>query len=197
MDAVGPDTARAIRDVVAAANKMFPRLPPVRLTTRIADTCGRGSASRQVRYCASQNVIFLHAELAAEVPEGAAAYIVAHALGHASQVRHGVADVALATIRREPQNEAALRSMVTRQVECLAGVFFARADMPRSRISDWFVSEPFTGAHWGAEPVSSGPRVSIGLAARDEWFARGQAAGDVSVCAVERFGSELLENAQR
>ncbi|WP_112323143.1 neutral zinc metallopeptidase [Oceanibium sediminis] len=197
MGATGPDTARAVSDVVEAANRSFARLPPVRLTTQIGAVCGGGDASDLGRYCTSQNAIFIANDLEARIGPEAAAYVVAHLFGHAIQVRHGVADIALRTIRAEPQNEAELRGMVTRQVACLAGFLLKRADARRPALSAWFADEPFTDAHWGREPVHAGPRVAIGIAARSEWLETGYRAADVSACSVGRISADGLLAVQK
>lgn len=197
MAPTGPETARAIDAVVAAANRSFPRLPAVRLTTQIRAVCGGGDASDLARYCTSQNTIFVAHDLAPRLGPEAAAYVVAHMFGHGIQVRHGVADVALRTIRAEPQNEPALRGMVTRQVECLAGVLLARAGAGRPDLAALFDGEPFTDSHWGHEPVSRGPRVSIGLAPRQDWLDRGYGENDIAACTVERISAEGLVAAER
>jgi len=108
---------------------------------------------------------------------------MAHVLGHAIQVRHGVADVALRAIRSRRSEEQALRGMVTRQVECVAGVLMATAGEQPAMLRG-FGQEPFTGSHWGRDPLNQGPRVSIGLEARAEWYEIGYAARDFAACTV-------------
>jgi predicted metalloprotease len=199
MGQLSPATAKLIAPVVDAAYRMFPRLPSVRLTSSIAATCGgNADTNRQVRYCTTDNAIYVDWELAQDLPgDGRVAYLVAHALGHAIQVRHGVATDALNAIRAEPARETELRGMVTRQVECLAGVLFAGAGIKNGSPGQWFTTEPFTDAHWGRAPMSNGPRVSIGLGVRDDWFRTGQRTGDVAACAVEEMGADKLVRALR
>ena len=191
MEALNPQTAKALREVVRAAEGSFTRLPVVRLTSIFGGVCGGPAANRMVQYCTDQNAIFVTQDLVDKVPEGAPGYMLAHVYGHAVQVRHGQATRALAAIRAEPAREAELRGMVTRQVECIAGLIYGRALGPAS-LAVWFAEEPFTDSHWGRTPMSNGPRVSIGLEAREEWFQRGLAADGVEACAVGEMGIEAL-----
>lgn len=184
----GAAQADAVDQITTAADAAFARLPSTFRVDAIAGLCGADDAvNRQVVYCAATNQIFITQEAAA-LPQ--ASYLVAHVMGHAVQIRHGVADVALATIRANRAEEGALRADVTRQVECIAGFLHHRAGL-RGDLSAWFAREPFTGAHWGRDPLTVGPRVSIGLNERAAWFARGQ-AGDLARCATERFDASLL-----
>lgn len=197
---LAPKLAAQLAPVVASANERFGRLPSVALTNRFSRICGGDRQSDPwVRYCSSKNVIYVDAGLAADVPDvGAQQYLLAHAYGHAIQVRHGVASFALRLIRSEPQREAELRGYVTRQVECLAGVLIAAGtSVPVKGPSDWFNSEPFRGSHWGASPIRRGPQVSIGLGARHEWYLRGRTSGQYSSCAVGEMGTTLIEKAAR
>jgi len=186
--------AQEIGTLVTTAKASFERLPDVELVSEVSGNCGADPAvNRMAAYCTSQNTIFL-AQSAAERPE--AAYVLAHLFGHATQVQHGVADVALATIRANRDQEASLRAEVTRQVECIAGVFWQRAGFAPASLFEWFDNEPFSGSHWGRNPLSVGPEVSIGLTERDAWFQIGQ-TGDIARCAGATFGADLLVAAIR
>ncbi len=181
------------KSVESAATSAFDRMPPVVVVEVIAGNCGANAGvNPKTAYCTSQNTIFV-SEQATNLPE--TPYLIAHLYGHAAQVRHGVADVAFAVIRSRPNEEAALRGMVTRQVECLAGMYMALAGLKELSLTDWFNEEPFIGSHWGRNPLSRGPGVSIGLAARDEWFQIGQKAVHPSACSVGEMNAELLVRA--
>lgn len=189
-----PAAADPVAQLMDGANQRFDRLPVLRIVDRIAGRCGADhDVNNTVAYCTSENVVYL-TRAGAGRPE--AAYLVAHVLGHATQVRHGVADVALRTIRANRDQEAALRADVTRQVECLAGYLYRNAGLPPAELTDWFQTEPFADAHWGRNPLTVGPKVSIGLQERAAWFARGQ-GGNLADCATDRFGAELLLAAVR
>ena len=85
--------------------------------------------------------------------------------------------------------------MVTRQVECLAGVLTARAGVPSRDLLSLFSTEPFTDAHWGRRPLNVGPKVSIGLDVRAEWYQIGFEAADFSVCSVGEMAADLIVQA--
>ncbi|EPX79113.1 hypothetical protein thalar_01932 [Litoreibacter arenae DSM 19593] len=180
--------------VMNAAHRLFADLPSPQVVARMTDVCGadRG-VNDQVAFCASNNVIYYRADSFYQDHE---AYELAHVLGHAIQVRHGVADVALREIRRRRDEEDKLRGWVTRQVECIAGYLFLQANLPKTDLHHLYDAEPMTGSHWGRDPLSVGPKVSIGLDARAEWFAIGQ-EGDLNACAVGEFGADLLLKALR
>lgn len=186
----GPLWADNAAQVHAAAVASFDRMPVLRRVGQIAGECGADeSVNNDVVYCAANNIAYLTRDAAMQAEAG---YLVAHVLGHATQIRHGVADVALATIQARRAEEVALRHDVTRQVECLAGVFYARAGLPAASLTDWFSTEPFTDSHWGRNPLTVGPKVTLGLAQRDAWFRKGQAATEPSVCATADFDAQLL-----
>ena len=190
----GPARADPVADVAAAARAAFDGMPRVTRVDAIAGECGADDhVNDQVAYCTTRNVIYV-TDAAAMLPE--AGYLVAHAYGHAVQVQHGVADFALAQIRARRNEEQMLRGLVARQVDCIAGFLVARAGLPGASLSDWFTQEPFAGVHWGRDPLHIGPKVSIGLAARDRWFQTGL-AGDLQACAPGEFTSDLLIAALR
>ncbi|MEO0387755.1 MAG: hypothetical protein AAF281_09535, partial [Pseudomonadota bacterium] len=116
--------ADTLERLVAVAEAYFPKMPPVIVARDIAGLCGGGGDSNSsVQYCARSNRILRVPDLAARAGSTAAAgYMLAHLYGHAAQVQHGVADIALARILTDRAREAAYRGMVTGQVECIAGV---------------------------------------------------------------------------
>ena len=184
--------ADPVDDVARAADAAFDQMPSVVRVDQIAGRCGADlRVNTQVAYCTSRNEILLSRDASASLQ---APYLVAHSYGHAVQVQHGVADFALRQIRNRRAEEAMLRGLVARQVDCIAGFLMARAGAPPVNLTDLFAQEPFDGVHWGRNPLSAGPVVSVGLAARAEWFAIGQ-AGDLLACAPGEFTAELLLDA--
>ena len=180
--------------VEQAAFAAFPGMPRVQTVPEIVGRCGADvRVNVAVAYCTSRNVIFVSSQTRTR-PE--AAYLVAHVYGHAVQVRHGVADFALAQIRSRRGEEVMLRGLVTRQVECIAGFLMSRGGLETLALSQMFAEEPFTGAHWGRDPLRIGPKVSIGLAERDAWFQIGL-GGDIAACAPGEFSADLLLEALR
>ncbi len=181
--------ANPVDQVAQAAKLAFDRLPQVRLVDQIAGNCGADDTVNQtVAYCTTQNRIFL---VSAALDDPRAPYMLAHVFGHAVQVRHGVADFALAQIRQRRAEEDMLRGLVTRQAECIAGFIMARAGLPKVDLNALFREEPFTGSHWGRDPLHIGPEVSIGLDARAEWLDIGQQS-DLSACGPGEFTADLL-----
>jgi len=188
----------AIADPIAVhstARDIFERLPDIEMTQDMRDVCGSGrSTNPHIGYCTTENVIYFSPNFTTRPSAG---YEMAHVLGHAVQVRHGVADIAFRAIQSRPQEEAALRGMVTRQVECIAGVLTARAGVPSRDLLSLFSSEPFIDAHWGRRPLNAGPKVSIGLDARAESYQIGFEAADFSACSVGEISADLIVQAAR
>ena len=182
-------------DGLAVANAFaadFPDMPVLEVLADISTKCGaNGVANGDVIYCTSDNTVYLR--------QGAehSAYLVAHVMGHAVQVRHGVADVALREIRARRQEETKLRGWVTRQVECITGFMLARTEMPLPDLNVAFKHEPFIGSHWGRNPIRIGPKVSIGAEERIKWLEKGHTASGLEDCAVGEFGADLLIVAYR
>ena len=191
----GSAAADPVTDVMATAQAGFDRMPTLQEVPQISGTCGANDAVNQdIAYCTTSNAILI-SSVARARPESA--YLVAHLLGHAIQVQHGIADIALREILRRPSEEATLRSYVAGQVDCIAGFLYAQAGLPPASLTTWFADEPFTGTHWGRNPLRVGPQVAVGLAARDNWFQTGQNAETLRACTVGEFGAELLLDAYR
>lgn len=184
--------ADPLQDVAAAAQAAFDDLPVLRIVSQIDGQCGADETVNPIMaYCTSQNQILI---ARASMDTETAPYMVAHLYGHAVQVQHGVADFALGQIRQRRSEEPMLRGLVTRQVECIAGFIISRSGQPEMDLTTLFATEPFTDSHWGRDPLHIGPKVSIGRAARAEWFAIGQ-KGDLSACAPGEFTADLLLDA--
>ena len=181
--------ADPLQDVAAAAHAAFDGLPSMREVAQIDGTCGADeTVNAAMAYCTTRNQILI-ARTTKDMD--AAPYMLAHLYGHAVQVRHGVADFALGQIRQRRSEEAMLRGLVTRQVECIAGFIMARAGQDDVDLTTLFATEPFTDSHWGRDPLRVGPQVSIGLTARAAWFAIGQ-EGDLAACGPGEFTADLL-----
>lgn len=186
--------AMAQDSIARAANTGFANMPSVRVVPTIAGVCGADHrVNDRVAYCTSGSVILVAQDQLGrpELP-----YLVAHAFGHAVQVKHGVADVALRTIRARRSEEIKLRGWVDRQVDCIAGFLYQRAGFGPASLTAWLKSDPFDDIHWGREPLSVGPVMPVTLADRDRWFQTGQ-TGDLAACSVGEFGSDLLIAAYR
>lgn len=184
--------ADPVDDVVQAAMETFADMPPVQMVGEVAGHCGADKhVNPHVAYCTSQNVIFLTHD-ARDLPQ--ATYLVAHSYGHAVQVRHGVADFALAQIRARRDEEPILRGLVERQVDCIAGFLMTRAGFPQTMLRAWFTTDPFADIHWGRDPLRIGPVMGVDLAARDRWFQIGQ-AGDLAKCTDGEIPVDLLVDA--
>lgn len=196
----GKDTVQAdtLTPLVATADKTFPRLPDVYFRNSLKGQCDADNRSNPyVLFCSSERRIYMRTGTVAELGAGAAGYLLGHVYGHAAQVRYGVADIALATIRANRNKETELRGHVTRQVECVSGVLNKRAGISTGGPKDWFKTEPLADAHWGATPIARGPVVSIGLTVRDTWFRKGLKSGDFADCSSGVFPADLLVNAAR
>ena len=186
--------ADAVDDVEKAAMASFESMPRVQTVSEMPGQCGAdANVNRYVAYCTSPNIILVTGE-ARVLPE--TAYLVAHAYGHAVQVRHGVADFALSQIRSRRGEEQMLRGLVERQVDCIAGFLVSRSGVHSEDISELFDEDPLDDVHWGRNPLRIGPSISVELAERERWFQIGL-NGDLSACAPGEFTSDLLLRALR
>ncbi|MEO0343088.1 MAG: hypothetical protein AAF198_06590 [Pseudomonadota bacterium] len=179
-----------VRKVDKAARSLFTEMPQIEEVSDIAAHCGaRKPANQSIVYCTRNNTVYI-AAMFWDAPQ--APYALAHMFGHAAQVRHGIADLALSQIRQRPDEEKQLRGLVERQVHCLAGVYYAKAGLKRTGLLSLYDREPFTEPHWGRGPISAGPAVSIGMEAANEWFQNGQRFKDPLKCSVGELSAERL-----
>ena len=181
--------AQGRTDVAEAATRLFDRMPVVTRVDRIAGECGADSRVNTVAaYCTSDNTIFF---APSGHDDGLANYLLAHVFGHAVQVQHGVADVALREITRRPADEVVLRGYVERQVDCIAGVLLAEAGLDLPDMLDQLTADPLDQPHWGRRPLHRGPHLPVPIAERAYWLGQGHQQG-LAGCAVGEFGPELL-----
>ncbi len=186
---ITPAFAQDWQAVEAAARQLFSDMPRVEVFGSLPRACGADEMTNaDMRYCTSENVIYLR-----EQPTSHAkmAHALAHGLGHAIQVRHGIADIALREVRRRPEEEQKLRTMVTGQVACLAGVLLNAAGFAAIDLETLYGEEPFTDSHWGRNPLKVGPQVSTGLKFRANWSKIGQREG-LAACTVGEIEASVL-----
>jgi hypothetical protein len=180
----GAAHADVVTGITAAATDAFARMPQVVIVDQIAEHCGADQAvDAGVAYCTTGNRILVAVDTR-DLPQ--TAYLLGHAFGHAVQVQHGVADFALQEIRKRPNEEVMLRGLVEREVDCIAGFLVQRAGLPAMDLTVLFQNDPLGSPHWGRDPLRVGPVIAVPLAARADWFARGQ-EGDVGDCAPSEF----------
>ncbi|WP_233417080.1 neutral zinc metallopeptidase [Halovulum marinum] len=175
MAAVNPKSARMVEATVRAAGRLFPNLPAVRLTSAIGRVCGGPPASELVRYCTSANLVYLAADIDQRLSEPAAAYLVAHQLGHAAQLRAGIAARA---------DTPELRAALELQADCLAGVILSSTETTASDPAVRAATDHLTAPHWGAEPIENGRPEPLPPTIRGEWLQWGYREADAGRCEV-------------
>lgn len=181
-------------ELLTGARTVLPNQPRLVKFAEGEQPCGMGRGSNEyIGFCASLRAIYYRNDFATR-PQ--AAYEMAHVMGHYYQVRYGVADVALREIRNRRDEEVALRALVTQQVECVAGVLMSRAGLAFVPLDQMYASEPFTDAHWGAQPLRAGPKVSIGMPLRAAAYANGYRSSDIAACGYGEMTADILVNAQ-
>ena len=187
-------SAEPVDMVADAAAAAFDRMPQLEVVAAMDGTCGADrTVHPDVAYCTTRNVVFVAREAAARQ---ATAYLVAHAYGHAVQVRHGVADVALREIRARPEDETLLRGWVERQVDCIAGFVLSRAGLPLPDLVATYAADPLDRPHWGRSPLANGPHLPVPVTERADWLASGYQDG-LAACAVGEFDADLLIAARK
>ena len=186
--------ADPVQMIADAAQASFDQMPHVARVAVIAGNCGAdATVDPRVAYCTTTNTVLV-ADTANSLPE--TPYLVAHAYGHAVQVRHGVADFALAQIRNRRSEETALRRLVELQVDCIAGFLTAQAAVPPVPLTDLFAQDPLNQPHWGRNPLRLGPFVDLAVDDRAMWYETGL-KGDIAACAPGEFSADLLVAARR
>jgi predicted metalloprotease len=176
--------ADALVDLPDAATQAFARMPQVMVVDQIAGRCGADAAvDPRVAYCTTENRILVARDVI-DLPQ--TLYLLGHAYGHAVQVQHGVADIALREIRNRPDEEVMLRGLVERQVDCIAGFLVQRAGLEAPDLTSLFDADPLDQPHWGRDPLRIGPHLHVDLTARAAWFEVG-AKGDIAACAPGEF----------
>ncbi len=161
--------------------------------------CGYGQAAAGPFYCPIDQKVYLDTSFFDELDQRfgapgdfAAAYVIAHEVGHHVQLLTGVAEqvrTAQSRASREEQNR--LQVMMELQADCYAGLWANRADQYSGILDQGDIEEGLQAATAIGDDTlqkNAGRRVTPesfthgSSAQRVEWFTKGYRTGDVGAC---------------
>lgn len=200
------ETEKTWTDIFAAEDGRYQ--PPV-LVVYSGGTetgCGSGSAAAGPFYCPLDHKVYLDTSFFSELSERfgapgdfAAAYVIAHEVGHHVQTITGVADKVHETQSRADQEEQnRLQVMMELQADCYAGIWAGHAEKYSGLLDEGDIEEGLAAAAIGDDTLqrNAGRRVTPesfthGTSEqRVKWFTTGYRSGDVRAC--DTFSAGML-----
>ncbi len=205
-DEAGRFASRVLAETEDVWNPLFQQAgrqyqPPRLVLFSGATQSGCGAASAQVGpfYCPLDQRVYLDLDFLAQMQRGlgatgdfAAAYVIAHEVGHHVQNLLGVLDRVETLKRGAGRVEAnALQVRVELQADCLAGLWARRAQDARQILEDGDIEEGLNAAaavgddrlQRRAQGTVQPETFTHGSSAeRVRWFRRGLESGQISAC---------------
>ena len=180
----------------------------VMFTSSVSSACGYATAAAGPFYCPADQKVYLDASFFQELSQRfgapgdfAAAYVIAHEVGHHVQTITGTsAEVRQAQQRARSQEEGnQLQVRMELQADCYAGVWAKRADSQSDFLDDGDIEEGLRAAAAIGDDTlqrNAGRRVTPesfthgSSEQRQRWFTAGYRSGDVASC--DTFGTDRL-----
>lgn len=186
-------------DYFAQSGADYPEPTMVTFEGQVQSACGFASAASGPFYCPADRKVYLDTDFFAELSQRfgapgdfAAAYVIAHEVGHHVQTVSGLAErVRAAQQRTDQAGQNALQVKMELQADCYAGVWANAAERARNFIEDGDIEEGLRAASAIGDDTlqrSAGRRVTPesfthGTSEqRQDWFYRGYRAGDPGAC---------------
>lgn len=183
----------------AAAGSRYEAPSLVLFTGGVQSACGGASSAAGPFYCPADRRVYLDTSFFAELAERfgapgdfAAAYVVAHEVGHHIQTVTGVsAEVRAAQARANQEEANALQVRMELQADCYAGLWSHDADRTRGLLEPGDIEEGLRAASAIGDDTlqrNAGRRVTPesfthGTSEqRMRWFRRGYDSGNVEAC---------------
>lgn len=209
--ATDDEASQFVNDIVVETENVWTRIfsennstyqPPklVMFSGSVNSACGYASAASGPFYCPADRQVYLDTTFFDELSrrfgapgDFAAAYVIAHEVGHHIQTITGVSkQVRSAQQRASGEAEAnAYQVKMELQADCYAGVWANRAERTRDYLDDGDIEEGLRAAEAIGDDTlqkSAGRRVTPesfthGTSAqRQRWFTAGFRTGDVAAC---------------
>lgn len=188
----------------ARSNGDYPEPTMVTFEGQVQSACGFASAAAGPFYCPADRKVYLDTDFFAELSERfgapgdfAAAYVIAHEVGHHVQTVTGISDQVRAAQQRTDQaGQNALQVKMELQADCYAGVWAYAAERARNFIEDGDIEEGLRAASAIGDDTlqrNAGRNVTPesfthGTSEqRQQWFYRGYRSGDPANC--DTFGA--------
>ena len=208
---VDDEASQFVNDIVVETENVWTRIfanangtytPPklVMFSGSVSSACGYASAASGPFYCPADRQVYLDTSFFNELSrrfgapgDFAAAYVIAHEVGHHIQTVTGVsAQVRNAQQRARGEAEAnQYQVMMELQADCYAGVWANHAERTRDYLDDGDIEEGLRAAEAIGDDTlqkNAGRRVTPesfthGTSEqRQRWFTAGFRTGDVSAC---------------
>lgn len=192
----------------ADAGGDYPEPTLVMFSRSVSSACGYASSAAGPFYCPGDRQLYLDASFFSELAERfgvpgdfAAAYVIAHEVGHHVQTVTGISnEVRAAQQRAQSEGEAnALQVRMELQADCYAGVWAHHADRMSNLLDEGDIEEGLAAAEAIGDDTlqrNAGRRVTPesfthGTSAqRQRWFTNGYRSGDVAAC--DTFNASAL-----
>ena len=193
------ETEKTWTDIFAENGSTYEAPTLVVYSGQTQTACGSGSAAAGPFYCPGDRKVYLDTGFFAELSQRfgapgdfAAAYVIAHEVGHHVQTLTGVSDqVRQAQSRAGEEEQNQLQVMMELQADCYAGIWANRADKYSGLLDDGDIEEGLQAATAIGDDTlqkNAGRRVTPesfthgSSEQRARWFTAGYRSGDVSAC---------------
>lgn len=197
------ETETVWSDYFARKGEGYPEPKLVMFSGQVQSACGGASSAAGPFYCPADQQVYLDTSFFAELSQRfgapgdfAAAYVVAHEVGHHIQTITGISDrVRQAQARASQEEGNAIQVRMELQADCYAGVWAHQAQQNRDFLDQGDIEEGLRAAAAIGDDTlqrNAGRRVTPesfthGTSAqRQEWFYRGYESGDPDRC--DTFG---------
>jgi predicted metalloprotease len=190
------DTEQVWKAQFAAMGRSYAEPTLVLFSGATRSGCGAAQAQVGPFYCPNDQRVYIDLDFMAQLQrqlgangDFAAAYIIAHEVGHHVQNQLGILDRAEGLKQRNDPNAVQVR--VELQADCFAGVWAKRADQARGILERGDVEEGLNAAaavgddrlQKQAQGRVQPERFTHGSSAdRARWFRRGLDSGEVNAC---------------
>lgn len=200
------ETEKTWTDIFAANGSVYEAPVLVVYSGQTETACGYGSAAAGPFYCPGDRKVYLDTSFFNELSQRfgapgdfAAAYVIAHEVGHHVQTVTGISDQvrqAQSGSREEEQNQ--LQVMMELQADCYAGIWAKHADKYSGLLDDGDIEEGLRAATAIGDDTlqkNAGRRVTPesfthgSSEQRVRWFTAGYRSGDIADCDTFNSGS--------
>ncbi len=192
-------------ELFRAGGSQYPPPKLVMFSGAVQSACGYASAASGPFYCPADQKVYIDTvffnQLQQEFRAGgdfAAAYVIAHEVGHHVQTVLGVAQKVRAAQQRVSQEEAnQLQVRMELQADCFAGVWAHHAEARRKILEPGDIEEAMrAAASVGDDTIQKRTQGYVvpeswthgSAQMRQEWFQRGLQSGSLQACDTFRAG---------
>ena len=189
---VNKDVQDLWQQIFADSNKTYERATVVLFSSGTVSGCGNASSSTGPFYCPADRKVYLDLSFFNELSrrfgapgDFAAAYVIAHELGHHVQTVLGIESRLRELQREDPSRANELSVALELQADCFAGVW-AHSTYQRGILEEGDIDEGLKAAaavgddRLGARSPEQWTHGSSEL--RQKWFRQGFESGDASDC---------------